>query len=165
MLKLYQTLRSKDDSYEEALIDTLAMVLSSPGFLLLAEPAPIDGEADALRDLNSYEIASRLSYFLWSTMPDAELFALAADGKLSEKQVLKVQVQRMLDDPRSKEFTNNFTRQWLALDDLYTVAVNPEYFPDFEDEMKDVMIRETVATFAYVVSETEAASNLLIPKK
>ena len=160
-LKLYQNLRSKDFTYEQALIETLSAVLSSYGFLLLAEPAPLDGEPNIPRDLNGYEIASRLSYFLWSTMPDAVLLALAANGKLSDKQVLAVQVQRMLEDPRAGEFTNNFTRQWLGLDHIYSVAINPEYFPDFEEAMKDEMIEETVANFDHIVSENRSCLELI----
>lgn len=165
MLKLYQTLRGKDAGYEEALVDTLAMVLSSPGFLLLAEPAPVDGKPNAPRELNGYEIASRLSYFLWSTMPDAELLALAAEGKLSDKKVLAAQVKRMLENPRAEEFMSNFTRQWLGLDDISTVAVNPEFFPDFEEAMKDVLVEETVATFAYLVSDNRSCLELIDSKE
>ena len=128
MLKLYQDLRDRDASYEEALIDTLAMVLSSPGFLLLAEPFPVDAETLEPRKLNGYEIASRLSYFLWSSMPDSQLLDLAMKEKLSDEKVLVSQVDRMLKDPRSKAFINHFSRQWLGLDGIHSVAVNPEYF-------------------------------------
>ena len=161
MLKLYQDLRDRDASYEEALIDTLAMVLSSPGFLLLAEPFPVDAETLEPRKLNGYEIASRLSYFLWSSMPDSQLLDLAMKEKLSDEKVLVSQVERMLKDPRSKAFINHFSRQWLGLDGIHSVAVNPEYFPNFDDAMKDQMIEETVATFDYVISENRSCLELI----
>ena len=161
MLKLYQDLRDRDASDEEALIDTLAMVLSSPGFLLLAEPFPVDAETLEPRKLNGYEIASRLSYFLWSSMPDSQLLDLAMKKKLSDEKVLVSQVDRMLKDPRSKAFINHFSRQWLGLDGIHSVAVNPEYFPNFDDAMKDKMIEETVATFDYVISENRSCLELI----
>ena len=84
------------------------------GFLMLAEPAPAGGSPDAPRSLNDYEIASRLSYFLWSTMPDNQLFRLAISGELKDPDIYRQQVERMLKDRRSRALVENFAAQWLG---------------------------------------------------
>ncbi len=91
--------------------ETLAMVLISPNFLYLLEPA-----GQQKRPLNSWELASRLSYFLWNTMPDDRLFKLAESGRLIEPDVLATEVDRMVDDERAWQFVQQFTSLWLDLD-------------------------------------------------
>ncbi len=165
MVTLYETLRSREASHEGALIDTFSAVLSSPGFLMLAEPAPAGASPDEPRDLNQYELASRLSYFLWSTMPDEELMSLAQGGQLSDAEVLGSQVQRMLADDRAEAFYENFTTQWFHLDGIYAVAINPEFFPQFDDRLKDVMNAETVAFFTDLVTHNRSALDLVDSKR
>jgi cytochrome c553 len=143
MLNLYTVMRSRDSSFEEAITGTLSAVLSSPSFLLITEPSPTEKYEEKTRDLTDYELASRLSYFLWSTMPDQELMELASQNKLSEAKNLQAQVQRMLADSRSHQFVKHFTSQWLDLDAVYRVAVNPEFF-QFDDALKETMQEETI---------------------
>lgn len=158
---LFGTLRPRSSSFEEALVGALSGVLSSPGFLLIAEPAVEGQEAGGARPLNGYEIASRLSYFLWSTMPDDRLFELAESGKLSDKKVLAAEVNRMLDDPKSAALFEHFTSQWLGLDGIYSVAINPEFFPKFDESLKPAMVAETVAFFAGLVKGDRSALELV----
>src|SRR5262249_44722091 len=114
LLKLYRSSRSQGETFEQATKLALTGVLVSPHFLFRIELDPTDkpGEAHALSD---YELATRLSYFLWSSMPDDELFKLAAEGKLHQPTVLGAQVKRMLADPKSTELISNFAGQWLEL--------------------------------------------------
>lgn len=109
--------------FEAAIRETLAMVLVSPQFLYHTV-------ADT-EEIHQYEVASRLSYFLWGSMPDDDLFQLAAEGKLSNELVLEHQVQRMLKDDRSTDFADNFVTQWLSLSRLRTIPINQELFPRF----------------------------------
>jgi hypothetical protein len=111
-------------SFLEAMRVGLQRVLSAPGFLFIEEPT---GSQQARRPLNDYELASRLSYFLWSTMPDDRLFALAAAGKLHEPVALSAEIHRLLDDPKSKEFVNNFGGQWLSVRDFSSIQPAAEY--------------------------------------
>ena len=115
---LFARLRPKEDSFEHTLVSTLAAVLCSSHFLLIAEPStqPVaEDEPIRKRKLNSYELASRLSYFLWSSMPDQMLFELAENGQISQPTVLKKQVLRMIRDPKALAFSTHFASQWLDL--------------------------------------------------
>ncbi|MDF1840544.1 MAG: DUF1592 domain-containing protein [Rubripirellula sp.] len=111
-------------SMEAAMRETLAMVLVSPQFLYHTTAADDDS-------LRGYEQASKLSYFLWGSMPDQELFELAADGRLGDQTVVEEQVRRMLADERASDFVDNFATQWLSLRKLKTVPVNRDLFPRF----------------------------------
>ena len=158
-LTYFKTLRSQSQTYTEALRETLAMALVSPGFLYLVEPV----RAGDTR-LGDWEIASRLSYFLWSTMPDDQLFRLARAGTLHEPETLNAQVARMLKDPRSAQFVANFTDQWLDVDAIDRVAVNPEYYPDFDNAMKHSMRGETHAFFSELLHHDLSALNIIDSK-
>ena len=120
---IYQLVRPELKTLEAALRETLAMVLISPQFLY-----HVREEDDASR---SYALASRLSYFLWASMPDEELINLAAEGRLDNLEVMAQQVQRLLADARSRDFVDNFTTQWLSLNKMKTVPINRELFPRF----------------------------------
>jgi len=114
-------------------------VLISPHFLFLVEPEP---EQAGVYALGGYPLASRLSYFLWATMPDEELFRLAADGSLTKPDVLRAQIKRMLQDPRAAAFAENFTTQWLGLKALgETVRPDPQRFPEFDAALADPAVR------------------------
>lgn len=149
---------SEDD---EILAATLAAVLVSPRFLFRIERDPDPDDADGIRNLDDYELASRLSYFLWSSMPDQQLFDLAADGKLHEPETLRAQAVRMLDDPRSRALIDNFVGQWLQLRDLAQLHPDPELFPDFDDELRAAMRRETELMFDSVMREDRSVLDLL----
>jgi len=157
-LALFDKVRTTATSFETAMRDVLAMVLVSPEFLYLVEPRDATEKKTAL---NGYELASRLSYFLWSTMPDQHLFELAASGKLSREAVLEGEVHRMIADSRSWQLVEHFTDQWLDLSGLDRVAVNPEYHPDFDDRLKQDMRGETQHFFAEILHKDLSCLNLL----
>lgn len=114
-LALYDRAAERGDPFAEAVKYALKAVLVSPQFLFRYEAAPT---TEGLSPLNSYELASRLSYFLWASMPDQELFDLAAANKLQDSKILSAQVDRMLDDPRSRAFASAFTGQWLGTKEI-----------------------------------------------
>lgn len=160
---LYEKLRPTHESFKHALVSTLTSVLCSSHFLLIAEPASEPIAANTIvppRDLNDYELANRLSYFLWSSMPDARLFKLAEQTSLRDPNVLQEQVQRMLKDPRAEGFSTNFTSQWLDLDGIRRLAVNPEYFV-FEEKTKDLFEKESIQFLHHVLINNLSIDNFI----
>ena len=156
LVSYFEKVRPEEDRFEEAMRETLAMALVSPDFLYLIEPG-----GDAKRTLDDHELASRLSYFLWNTMPDERLFRLADEGRLSNPDVLESEVGRLLDDPRSRRFVDSFTDQWLDLAAVDRVAVNPEFYGDFDNALKPWMQGETRAFFAEVLERDLSALSFL----
>ncbi len=144
----FVAVRHDKESFEEAIQVPLAAVLTSPYFLFLVETMDDDDEPHAL---TAYELASRLSYFLWSTMPDAELFALAESGELLDDNVLEAQIDRMLADPKSAAFVENFTGQWLG---LRQVGANPpaeNLYPEYDRHLETSIVAESEAFFAEIL--------------
>ncbi len=158
-LQLYQAIRPTVDSFEAAMRETFASVLVSPHFLYIVENRSLE-DAD-LQPLNDFEIATRLSYFLWSSMPDERLFQLAAQQSLRQPGMLDREVDRMLADPRAEQFAAHFTNQWLDLEALDRVAVNPEFFPDFDNALKEDMRRQTQSVFAEILHSDGRAIDLI----
>ena len=115
------------------------------------------------RVLNEYETANRLSYFLWSTMPDQELFDLAAAGELRRPETLAAQFDRMFRDPRAKAFVENFAGQWLGLRDIGNNPPGSEYFPRYDKHLAESIRRETQATFAEILHRDLDVRNLIQP--
>lgn len=152
MVPYFQEVRPTFATFEEAMRETLAMVLVSPDFLYLVEPS-----SGKRRILTDHEFASRLSYFLWSSMPDEQLFALADSGRLRNPQKLAAEVDRLLTDSRSRNFVEQFSDQWLDLGGMNRIAVNPEYYPEFRNELKPHMRRETQAFFDEVLRSNTSA--------
>ncbi len=138
-LQLFAKIRPKSDSYTEAMKETFASVLVSPRFLHL-----IDTRDD-------FAIAERLSYLLWSTAPDEKLHALAKQKKLRDPDSLSKETARLMDDDRCSEFINRFADQWFDLDALNRVAVNPEFFPEFDNKLKTAMQTETREVFGEIL--------------
>jgi mono/diheme cytochrome c family protein len=147
-LELFQKARANHSSFEEAIKVPLIAVLSSPHFLFLSEAS---GEGDAKRALSGFELASRLSYFLWSSMPDDELLRRAAEEKLAEEQTLVAQTDRMLADPRSGELVKNFAGQWLKLRDVGTNPPTQSIYLEYDDHLEAAMRGESEAFFAHVL--------------
>jgi hypothetical protein len=148
---LYQLARDQGEPFERGMQVAVQAVLASPHFLFRIEQEPGKGDANGIRQLNEYELATRLSYFLWSTMPDAELLALAHQGKLREQ--LKPQVERMLRHEKSRALVENFAGQWLQLRSLERVSPNKRTFPSWSDELGRDMRRETELFFEHIVQE------------
>jgi len=156
-----QVVTEYEESWEYGLFVAVQAVLVSPEFLFRLETEPASGDREEDQVLNDYEVASRLSYFLWSTMPDEELFDLAKAGQLRRAEVLSAQVERMLKDPRASALGDNFAAQWLNLRNLSLVEPNPELFPDFSDELRADMAEETLKFFNSLVAEDRPISDFL----
>jgi hypothetical protein len=157
VLSFYDEVRRSSETFEEAVREAFVMILVSPEFLFQFEP----NRSSVPRALSTHELATRVSYFLWSSTPDAELTELADAGDLSDPAVLEKQVRRMLESTRSSEFVQHFTDQWLDLKGVERVAINPEYYPHFKDSLKDAMRRETQAFFGEILRNDLSALNLL----
>lgn len=151
------------ETFERGVQVALTAMLVSPHFLYHIEGEPLS-TADAPATpavLANYALASRLSYFLWSTLPDEELFDLAAAGKLQEADVLQAQVHRMLADERSAALVSNFAGQWLNLRRLDEIAPDDNSIPGLDSELKSAMRRETELLFTWVLRENRPVSDLL----
>jgi hypothetical protein len=143
-LALFKSRRDKGYTFEAALRVGLKAVLCSPDFLYLsATPGK----------LNDFDLASRLSYFLWSTTPDDVLVRVAAKGDLGKPDVLRQEVERMLKDPKAHAFTANFTGQWLSLRDLKATIPDKKIYPDFDDLLEWSMPRETHRFFEELLQD------------
>ena len=158
-LKFYQSIRPTLPSFEEAMQETFAMILISPDFLYLVEPS-----SETKRPLNDWEMASRLSYFLWSTMPDPQLFKLARENKFRDPKVLQAEIERMISDERSWQFIEQFADQWLDLGAVQRVAINPNYYPKFDDALKTAMRQESLHFFKEIFQQDLSALNFLDSK-
>ena len=142
LLQFIDLAASEGDDVETGLRLALRAILMSPNFVYRVE-IDADPAATAVRNLTDYELASRLSYFLWSSMPDDELTALADEGKLQDDAVLSAQVIRMLDDPKSVALIDNFAAQWLYIDAVLTTAPDYLVFPSFSAELAADMRQES----------------------
>ena len=143
----------QDVESDEIYKTVVVAVLTSPHFLFRIEKDPEPDDQDGIRSLDGFELASRLSYFLWSSMPDQRLFDLAKAGKLTQREVLIAETQRMLQDPKSKALVNNFAGQWLQLRDVTRLEPDPDLFPDFDSELQASMRKETELFFEAMISE------------
>jgi hypothetical protein len=160
LLRFYQEER-QDGSFDQGIEFALRAVLSSPEFLFREEQYPIGAKADSIYRISDYELASRLSYFLWSSMPDDTLFDLARQGRLHETAVLDEQVKRMLADSKSKAFVTNFAGQWLYLRNVESDRKDSDVFPDYDQALRDGFRTETEKLFASVVDNNGSLLDLL----
>jgi hypothetical protein len=157
--KLAASARGRGDSFESSIQTALQAILVSPYFLFRVELDPETNDAGQIRMLNGFELASRLSYFLWSSMPDAELFDLAARGTLHSN--LGRQVRRMLTDAKSKALVENFAGQWLQLRNLDLVSPDKSQFPAFDQDLRRAMRTESEMFFEAIVREDRSVLELL----
>jgi mono/diheme cytochrome c family protein len=149
------------DDFEKGIQLAMKAALCSPHFLFRVEKDfKIQGEKFA-EPISPFELASRLSYFLWSSMPDEELFETAKQGKLRDKAVLDKQVQRMLQDPKARALTENFAGQWLQLRSVAQLSPDPKLFPDFDDKLRAAMIKETELFFEHLLKEDRSILEFL----
>ena len=160
LLGLHQIALAEGQGFEDSLHMILTAALVSPHFLFRVER---DEDPSSLTPhlLDDYELAARLSYFLWSSMPDAELFALAAAGELHEVEVLEQQVDRMLADPKAEALIDNFAGQWLYIRALDNVFKDSNGFPEFTIEMRESMRHEMREFFRTFVTEQRPLTELL----
>jgi hypothetical protein len=149
LMRLFDTATRQGEPFHQALKLPMKAVLVSPNFLYRIEDDPKN--PNDIRIISEFELATRLSYFIWSTMPDEELFQLAAKGELRKPGVLEAQVKRMLRDPRSKTLAENFAGQWLELRKIKALAPDKGYYPGWDDQLRDAIIHEPEAFFEYVV--------------
>jgi len=163
---LERLMRFYDDGRASGTFETgiqlaLRRILASPSFVFRIEPEPphvAPGEPYAIGDI---ELATRLSFFLWSSLPDDELLALAERGELGDELVLRDQVLRMLADPKADALVENFAGQWLHLRNLDNINPNSDEFPDFDNDLRQAFRRETELFFASIVREDRSVVELL----
>ncbi len=151
----------RDGGFESGVELALERILASPKFLFRIERDVVGVTAGSSYRIGDFELASRLSFFLWSSIPDDELLQLAGEGKLRNPAVLDRQVRRMLADPKSQALVENFAGQWLQLRNLRNVQPNTDLFPDFDDNLRQSFRRETELLFESIVQEDRGVLDLL----
>ncbi len=160
LIEFYERGRAKggpDRGFQMA----LRRILASPSFLFRAETSPEHLPPGTLHTLDPVELASRLSFFLWSSIPDDRLLEVAASGQLARPEVLESEVRRMLADARAQRFVDNFAGQWLELRNLRNARPNSGEFPDFDDNLRQAFREETELFFASILHEDRSVLDLL----
>jgi Protein of unknown function (DUF1592)/Protein of unknown function (DUF1588)/Protein of unknown function (DUF1585)/Protein of unknown function (DUF1595)/Protein of unknown function (DUF1587)/Planctomycete cytochrome C len=161
LLTFYQKGRNEGGTFDSGIEAAIQLILASPEFLFRFEPDPPALAAGAAYHISDLELASRLSFFLWSTGPDDQLLNLATAGKLKDPAVLDSQVKRMLADPKSKALVDNFAGQWLYLRNLKNINPDFETFPDFDDNLRQAMKQETDLFFGDIIRQDHSLMDLL----
>lgn len=161
LLSFYQKGRNEGGTFDSGIEAAIQLILASPEFLFRFEPDPPTLANGAVYRISDLELASRLSFFLWSTIPDDQLLNVAASGRLHEPAVLEQQVKRMLADPRSKALVDNFADQWLYLRNLKNINPDFETFPDFDDNLRQSMKKETDLFIDYIIRQDRSIMDLL----
>ena len=160
VLGFFRTGRSQE-GFERGIEIALQRILISPQFLFRIERDPANVQPGASYRVSDLELASRLSFFLWSSIPDDELLDVAARGKLRDTAVLEQQVRRMLEDSRSKALVSNFAGQWLYLRNVRTAEPDLKEFPDFDDDLRAALEQETGLFFESMLREDRSVLDLL----
>jgi hypothetical protein len=161
LVRFLESARGTGDGYEDAVKQALKAILVSPHFLFRIESAAKSGRDPWTAALADFELAARLSYFLWSSMPDGELFDLAGKGRLSQSKVFRQQVRRMLRDPKASALAENFAAQWLQTRGLKDFTPDPAQFPLFDEPLRTAMARETELFFEHIVRDDRDVLELL----
>ncbi|HEY2980398.1 MAG TPA: DUF1592 domain-containing protein [Anaerolineales bacterium] len=164
LLGLYRAgrgLKSQGASFEAGIGMALRRMLVSPDFLFRVERDPTNVAPGAAYRISDLELASRLSFFLWSSIPDEELLSLAERGKLKSNEVLEQQVRRMFADPRSQALVDNFAGQWLYLRNMQKVVPDPEAFPEFDENLREAFRQETELFLESMLREDRSVLDLL----
>ncbi|MEC7740686.1 MAG: DUF1592 domain-containing protein, partial [Gemmatimonadota bacterium] len=157
----FYTSAALEGGFELGIRTALQAILASPAFLLRLEREPNQAVSGENYRLGDFDLASRLSFFLWGTSPDQELLELAAQEQLAEAPVLAAQVARMLTDPRSEALATRFAHQWLRLQDAAKNQPEPYFYPDFNRQLGQAMVRETELFFYDLVREDRSLLELL----
>jgi len=157
----YQKSRGKGSTFDTGIQQALAFMLVSPQFLFRFELDPENAAPGTIYRISDLELASRLSFFIWSSIPDDQLLDLAVQGKLKNPAVLEQQVRRMLADQRARALGTNFAGQWLYLRNIRSHRPDEDIFPDFDDNLRQGLARETEMLFESIVLEDRTALDLL----
>ena len=161
LFAFYQEERNKTGNFEAGIEMALRRILADPEFIFRFEPPPAGVAPKTAYRISDTELASRLSFFLWSSIPDEELLKLAIDGKLHQPAVLERQTRRMLADAKSRSLVTNFANQWLFLRELKNANPDVTIFPDFDDNLRQAFQRETEMLFESVIREDRSVIDLL----
>ena len=161
LLAVFRAGRDEGSSFELGIRWALERLLVDPDFLYRMEPDPVDIAPGAPYRLTDLQVASRLSFFLWNTIPDEELLSAAEAGRLADPAVLERQVRRMLADPRAATLAGNFAGQWLHLRNMRALAPDVNAFPEFDDNLREAFTRETEFFFEHQVREDRSVVELL----
>ncbi|MEQ9407571.1 MAG: DUF1592 domain-containing protein [Fuerstiella sp.] len=159
ILQVVQTELNSGETFHEAIRTGLTAALTSPKFLYLAENSA--GSESATRTLNDYEIASRLSYFLWNSMPDDALFRAAANGELRDSGILEAHVDRMLADPKADRLVDGFARQWLRTDSFLDFTPDTNLYRDYDAKLADAVVREPLEFFRTILQNDLSVLNFI----
>jgi mono/diheme cytochrome c family protein len=159
LTRLFASGRQEGGSFDAGIEKALRGILVSPGFLFRVERSPRAAAPGAIHRVSDIELASRLSFFLWSSIPDDELLRLAEAGKL--RPALGQQVRRMLADPKSKALVDNFAGQWLHLRNVASWRPDPQKFAQFDDPLRAALQRETELFFRYIIREDRPVVELI----
>jgi len=161
LFSFYQQEKTRTGNFEAGVEMALRRVLADPEFIFRFEPTPAGVTPKTPYRVSDTELASRLSFFLWSSIPDDELLKLAIDGTLHQPAVLEKQARRMLADPKARALVTNFANQWLFLRDLKSANPDVTIFPDFDDNLRQGFQRETEMLFESVMREDRSVLDLL----
>jgi len=160
LLSLYKA-GAENGDFESGIRLALQKILVSPDFLFRAEIDPPDAAPGTVYRISDIELASRLSFFLWSSIPDEELLGIAERKELSTPSVLEAQVRRMLADPRSQQLVKNFSGQWLFLRNIARIAPDQSTFPHFDENLREALAKETELLIESQVREDHDVADLL----
>ena len=161
-MRLFEQLRPAAVSYQEAMTEVLATILSSPDFLYLGQPSQsVGADSKMERRLSNLELATRLATFLWASVPDDRLLDLATQEQLTDQQILSAEVRRMLADDRSQRFSRHFVRGWLGLDLLDYLRIDKKLHPQFDDPLKQAMSKEPILFFQHVLKHNRSVLDFL----
>jgi len=161
LMDFYKKGRANNGNFDSGIETALQFILTSPEFLFRFETDPVNVASNAVYHLDDVALASRLSFFLWSSIPDDQLLTVATQGKLKDPVVLQQQVKRMLTDKRSSALIANFAEQWLFLRNLKTTVPDLEAFPDFDDNLRRAMKEETTLFIDSIMREDRSVVDLL----
>jgi cytochrome c551/c552 len=161
LLGFYQTARNNKGDFDAGIEMALRRILADPEFVFRFERDPAGVPVNSAHRVSDVELASRLSFFLWSSIPDEELMNLAVQGKLKDPAVLAQQTKRMLKDFRAHSLVSNFANQWLYLRDLKNSMPDANSYPDFDDNLRQAFQRETEMLFESIVVEDRSVLDLL----
>ncbi len=150
-----------EGTFENGVEAALQFILASPEFLFRFEPDPPKAAPNSVYKIDDLALASRLSFFLWSSIPDDQLLTVASQGKLKDPVVLEQQVKRMLADKKSEALISNYVEQWLHLRNLKTSAPDLQVFPDFDDNLRQAFKEETTLLFGSIMTEDRSVMDLL----